>query len=51
MTTKDRNRQESTVRIRKDLDELDRTDGRRYDHYSAADVAEACHATEGQDHE
>lgn len=36
---------------RKELDEIDRTAGHRTGHYSREDVAAACHATEGQDHE
>lgn len=40
---------ESTVR--KDLDEIDETDGDDEGHYSREDVAEACHAEEGQSHE
>jgi len=37
--------------VRKDLDDVDRTDGFRTGHYSREGVAEACHAEEGQDHE
>lgn len=37
--------------VRKDLDDLDRTHGYRTGHHSREDVAAACHATEGQDHE
>jgi len=37
--------------VRKDLDDVDRTDGFRTGHYSREDVAEACHAEEGQGHE
>lgn len=37
--------------VRKDLDDLDRTDGHRTGHYSREGVAEACHATEGATHE
>lgn len=40
---------ESTVR--KDLDDADRTDGFTVEHYSSDDVARACHAEEGQNHE
>lgn len=38
-------------RVRKDLRRRDRTDGSRSGHYSREDLAAACHATEGQDHE
>jgi len=37
--------------VRKDLDDLDRTHGHRTGHYSREDVAAACHATAGGDHE
>lgn len=34
--------------VRKDLDDADRTDGYSVEHYSHEQVAEACHAEEGQ---
>jgi hypothetical protein len=37
--------------VYKDLAALDRTGDGRLGHYSREDVAEACHATGGQDHE
>lgn len=38
-------------RIAKGLDELDRTDGSKHEHYSRADVLAACGAQEGDSHE
>jgi len=38
-------------RIRKDLDDCDRTDGFTAGHYSAEETAAMCHAEEGQSHE
>lgn len=43
--------QKRSRRIAKDLRDLDRTDGGKFDHYSAADVARACGASQGQNHE
>lgn len=37
--------------VRKDLDDADRTDEFAAGHYSSAEVAAMCHATEGQQHE
>jgi hypothetical protein len=37
--------------VRKDLDDADRTDEFAAGHYSSAEVATMCHATEGQQHE
>ena len=42
---------DTTSTVRKDLDDCDRTAGSTVEHYSAADIAAACHAEEGQSHE
>lgn len=38
-------------RIAKDLDDLDRTDGYKHEHYSRTDVLAACGTQEGDGHE
>ncbi len=42
---------DTTSTVRKDLDDCDRTNGSTVEHYSADNIAAACHAEEGQNHE
>ncbi len=51
MSNTDRSNKEPTTQVQKRLKECDRTAGDRFEHYSREDVAAACHATEGMDHE
>ena len=49
--TADNTPTDTTSTVRKDLDDCDRTRGFTVEHYSSEDVARACHAEEGQQHE
>jgi hypothetical protein len=42
---------ETERKVRKDLDDADRTAGFAVEHYSSRDVAQACHAEGGRSHE